>query len=130
MNRLIMKCGLFGRVSTSWEAKAEEGELNIQFNRMEEFVKLKDNNDPRIDWVVSCRYREVAEYELDLGRPEFDRIIRDVKDGKIDTVIVCKTNRIARSIREFFALWGFLYEHNVQFISLDEITDVVLNRAL
>ena len=126
MNKLNNKCGLFGRISTSRQANPQEGDLNSQFNRMEEFVELKNNNDPQFNWVVVRRYRENGVLGADLDRSEFNQLIQDVKDGSIDTVIVCTTSRIARSNREFFDLWNLLHKHNVQFISLDEVTDVIL----
>ena len=84
-------CGLYMRVST--EDQAREGfSLLEQKERLEEFCKFK-------------KY-EIKDYYEDAGisaktgneRPEFIRLMEDIKSGKINTIVALKLDRISRSI--------------------------------
>lgn len=56
-------------------------------------------------------------------RPEFKRLMEDVKKGLIDRIIVYKLDRFSRSILDFAKAWEILAEHRVEFISVNERFD-------
>ena len=58
-----------------------------------------------------------------LDRPDFERLMEDVKSGLIKRVIVYKLDRISRSILDFSKLMVFFEEHNVEFVSTTEKFD-------
>lgn len=56
-------------------------------------------------------------------RPDFTRMMEDVKKCKIKRVITYKLDRISRSVLDFQKLIIFFEEHNVEFISVTEAFD-------
>lgn len=56
-------------------------------------------------------------------RPEYQRMIEDIKDKKIDKVIVYKLDRISRSILDFSNMMNLFQKLNVAFISATEHFD-------
>jgi len=117
------KCGLYGRVSTDRQARMQEGGLDTQFNQMERRVEYENGNGQDKEWRIVERYREEGWSGKNLERPEFRRMMQDIKSGRINTVIVYKIDRITRSLSDFLELWKVFEEHNVEFISLHEKFD-------
>jgi site-specific DNA recombinase len=116
-------CGLYGRVSTARQAEVIDGGLDTQFDLMARRVEWENDSDNENTWVVVDRYREEGFSGKNLERPEFRRIVEDIKAGRVNTVVVQKIDRITRSLRDFFDLWEFFERHGVQFISLHEKFD-------
>ena len=116
-------CGLYGRVSTQRQAMIEEGGLDTQFNLMDRQVEFENDKDPETEWLVVDKYREEGWSGKNLERPEFKRMMSDIKSGRIDTVVVYKIDRITRSLRDFYTLWEQFEKYGVQFISLHEKFD-------
>lgn len=56
-------------------------------------------------------------------RPEYQRMVEDIKDKKIDKVIVYKLDRISRSILDFSNMMNLFQEMNVAFVSATEHFD-------
>lgn len=56
-------------------------------------------------------------------RPEYQRMIEDIKDKKIDKVIVYKLDRISRSILDFSNMMNLFQKLNVAFVSATEHFD-------
>lgn len=80
-----------------------------------------------------CRYElrggEAREY-IDKGysgkntdRPDFQRLIQDIKKGEIKRVIVYKLDRISRSILDFATMMELFQQYNVEFVSSTEKFD-------
>lgn len=106
-------CGLYMRVST--EDQAREGfSLSEQKERLEEFCKFK-------------KY-EIKDYYEDAGisaktgneRPEFIRLMEDIKSGKINTIVALKLDRISRSIFDWENIMKTLEKYNEFTIDLYE----------
>ena len=57
------------------------------------------------------------------NRPEFQRLMNDIRNGIIDTVIVYKLDRISRSILDFSNMMNIFQQHGVTFISYTEKFD-------
>src|SRR5574344_2546991 len=106
-------CGLYMRVST--EDQAREGfSLSEQKERLEEFCKFK-------------KY-EIKDYYEDGGisaktgneRPEFIRLMEDIKSGKINTIVALKLDRISRSIFDWENIMKFLEKNNADLVCAND----------
>lgn len=58
-----------------------------------------------------------------MDRPDFKKLLRDIKDNKIDTVICYRLDRISRSLVDFANLLEIFRKHDVEFISATENFD-------
>ncbi len=56
-------------------------------------------------------------------RPDFQRLIQDIKNGRIEKVIVYKLDRISRSILDFANMMEIFQKYKVEFISCTEKFD-------
>ena len=56
-------------------------------------------------------------------RPQFKKLIEDIKEGQISKLIVYRLDRISRSITDFSNIMDILEEHKVSFISANEKFD-------
>ena len=58
-----------------------------------------------------------------IDRPEFARMMRDVKAGRVDVLIVRRLDRLHRNLRDFLETLAFLEEHDVALHSITEHVD-------
>ena len=58
-----------------------------------------------------------------INRPNFQRLLKDIKNGKISRVIVYKLDRISRSVLDFANMMDIFQKYNVEFISCNEKFD-------
>ena len=80
-----------------------------------------------------CRYElkggEAKEYKdkgysgKNIERPDFQRLLKDIKTGLIRRVIVYRLDRISRSIVDFAKLMELFKQYNVEFVSCTEKFD-------
>ena len=56
-------------------------------------------------------------------RPDFQRLLNDVKDGRIEKLYVYRLDRFSRSVADFGKLWEILRAHRVEFVSISENFD-------
>lgn len=56
-------------------------------------------------------------------RPDFQRLIEDIKQDRISKLYVYRLDRFSRSIADFGQLWNILQEHHVEFVSVTESFD-------
>lgn len=59
----------------------------------------------------------------DTHRPEFERMIQDIRTGKVKRVIVYKLDRISRSILDFANMMEIFQQYHVEFLSSTEKFD-------
>lgn len=93
------------RVSTDDQVR-EEFSLPEQRKRSEGFCdyrgyQIKDNYE---DAGISAKTGSI--------RPEFDRLIEELKQGKINTIIALKLDRISRSIYDWENIMKTLEKYN------------------
>lgn len=62
----------------------------------------------------------------DTNRPDFERMMQDIKLGIIKKVIVYKLDRISRSILDFCNMMELFQKYNVEFVSCTEKFDTSL----
>ena len=58
-----------------------------------------------------------------IERPEFQRLLSDIKRGTITKLIVYKLDRISRSLHDFSNLMELFRQYNVEFASTVETFD-------
>ena len=56
-------------------------------------------------------------------RPDFQRLLRDIKADKVSKLYVYRLDRFSRSIADFGQLWNVLQAHGVEFVSVTESFD-------
>jgi site-specific DNA recombinase len=113
---------LITRVSTPRQAANDEGSLVNQLQRLRSYIQYR----------VSCgeSWQEVAVIELrgvsgkdSVRSDEFQAVFEKIRTGSANTVICPALDRVCRSVADFLALFEFLREHGVEFISLREQFD-------
>lgn len=113
----IKRAALYARVST--EEQAMHGvSLDAQRERLLSYAK--ENNltvvDVYVDEGISARKRYTR-------RPEFVRMLEDVKKGKIDVVLFIKLDRWFRNIADYYEVQSILDKHKVQWVATEEDYD-------
>lgn len=68
-------------------------------------------------------YKDKGYSGSNTNRPDFEKMINDIKSGKIEKVIVYRLDRISRSLLDFANIIELLNDHNVEFISSTEKFD-------
>ena len=65
-------------------------------------------------------------------RPDFKRLMADVKAGKVKKIYVYRLDRISRSVADFGRIWETLRENHVEFVSISENFDTTtpMGRAM
>jgi site-specific DNA recombinase len=118
----MRKISLYLRVSTEEAAKAQEGSLISQQQRLEEYVKTRNQLYPNWGKIVGV-YVEEGRSAKDTNRPKYQEMLRDVERKKADTILVTELSRLSRSMKDFCDLCDFLRIHGAQFLSLREQFD-------
>lgn len=77
-------------------------------------------------------YKDKGFSGKNMDRPEFKRMLEDVKAGKIQRVICYRLDRLSRSIVDFGEMWRVLDKYNASFSSVNEKfdTDTPMGRAM
>ena len=119
----MRKCGLYVRVSTLRQAEIKEGSLANQEYLLRQQIKCKNGLGAGA-WDVTEVYREEGKSAKNTSaRPEFLRMMEDLKAGVINTVMVTALSRISRSTRDLLEMIETFKKHGVDFISLKEDFD-------
>lgn len=116
------KVGIYIRVSSEEQARIQEGSLVSQRQRLEEYVKTQNQNKRGWGDIVDI-YCDEAKSAKDMNRPEFQRLLRDIKNGRVNLILATELSRLSRSIKDFCHVWDFLKEHKAKFISLRDQFD-------
>ncbi len=107
------RIGVYIRVST--EDQAREGHsLDEQLDRIKAFCKFKEYNICKI-------YREDGKSAKDMkGRPEFQKMLKDICSDKINTVCIYKLDRLTRSIKDLEEILVLFEEKHCDLVSVTE----------
>ncbi len=116
------KIGLYLRVSTDEQAARHEGSLDNQKHRLMSFVDIKNVQDPAWGKVVET-YVDDGISAKDTKRPEFQRMMRDIRKGKINLILVTDLARLSRNILDFCILLEDLKKASAKFLSIKEQFD-------
>lgn len=101
---------LYGRQSI-------EKKDSISVESQLEYCRYETHGNPYIE------YADRGFSGKDTNRPDFERMMNDIRAGKIKRVIVYKLDRISRSILDFANMMETFQKHNVEFVSSTEKFD-------
>ena len=83
---------------------------SISIEQQEEYCKRRI-----IDNAIFKVYKDKGYSGGNIKRPEFTRLLKDIKDGKISKVVVYKVDRISRSLKDFIDIYNDFERYNVEF---------------
>ena len=106
---------LYIRVSTDRQAK-EGDSLEEQEAELRKFCEYRN-------FQIRNTYIERGKSGGSTNRPEYQKLITDIKTDKVQAVVVKKLDRLSRSLLDFEQFIILLQNHNVEFISLRESFD-------
>ena len=73
----------------------------------------------------SCRvFKDKGYSGKNTDRPEFQKLLGEIRKGKVRRVIVYKLDRISRSILDFATMMELFQEYDVEFVSSTEKFDL------
>lgn len=76
------------------------------------------------DTVQAARiYRDEGFSGGNTDRPEFQRLLRDIRKGLVDKIVFTELSRVSRSVRDFLDLTEEFRDADVEFVSLREKFD-------
>lgn len=113
-NKLI---AIYSRKS-KFTGKGESIENQIELCR--QYINL---HFPEINEEDICVYEDEGFSGGNTSRPQFLKMLADIKDGKISTVICYRLDRISRNVSDFAKLRDELDKRNVGFISIRDNFD-------
>lgn len=78
------------------------------------------------------KYEDEGYTGANTNRPDYNRLIADIKNGMINVVICYKIDRISRDVLDFSNFFSLLSEYGVEFVSIKEQIDTStpLGRAM
>ncbi len=97
--------------------------LVSQKNRLLEYIEFQNKREPNWGMLVDIYCDEGKSAKNMKGRPEFLRMLNDVKIGRIDLIISTELSRLNRNIRDFCEVWDLLKDHKASFVTLRENFD-------
>ena len=106
----MMYDALYGRQSI-------EKKDSISVESQLEYCKYETHGNPYIE------YADRGFSGKNTNRPDFEKMMSDIKAGKIKRVIVYKLDRISRSILDFANMMEVFQEYHVEFVSSTEKFD-------
>lgn len=113
--------GIYLRVSTEEQARIQDGSLVSQRARLIEYVEGQNRRDP--NWGVTIDFYCDDKSAKDMNRPEFQRMLHDVRVGRINLILSTELSRLSRSLKDFCEVWDLFKKHNTGFVTLRENFD-------
>lgn len=120
-NNKPIRVAFYIRVSTE-EQRKDWFWPEMQMQWLEEMITYRW----KISWWTHKKdweYLDLGCTGADLNRPEFKRMMQDVKDGKFDMIAVWKIDRLSRNLSHLLSTFENLQGHKVGFFSLKENID-------
>jgi DNA invertase Pin-like site-specific DNA recombinase len=74
----------------------------------------------RMGYQITDEYIDNGWSGKNQNRPQFERLLADIREEKIKTVMVTRLDRIGRSLQHLIGLFGEFKNRNIEFISLSE----------
>jgi site-specific DNA recombinase len=109
------KVSLYIRVSTGRQAK-EGDSLEEQEKELKRFCEYKN-------YLIYKIHIERGRSAKDTNRPEYQKMLNDVKGKNINAVVVKKLDRLSRSLLDFEEFMRTAQNNEVEFISIKENFD-------
>jgi len=98
-----------------------ERENSISIETQLEYCKGMIRPDEKLYNVKS--FSDKGYSGKDTNRPDFQRLMKDIRRGKVKKVIVYKLDRVSRSLIDFVDMLAEFKKYNVEFISSQECFD-------
>ena len=111
------------RVSTEEQARIQEGSLVSQKSRILEYIEFQNKREVNWGTLVEIYCDEGKSAKNMNGRPEFLRMLTDVKTGRVDLIVATELSRMSRNIKDFCEVWDLLKDHKASFVTLRENFD-------
>ncbi len=99
---------------------------NVQYKFAEEYCRSHYS-----DYILS-KYEDEGYTGSNIDRPDYHRLIDNIKNNQLNIVICYKIDRISRNVSDFSNFFTLLSEYDVQFVSITEQIDTStpLGRAM
>lgn len=120
--RSTKRVAVYVRVSTKGQFGGVDDSLDTQLSMIHQRLEADERFD-RVKYEVVDTFREEGRSGKDTDRPELQRLLAGVRANRFDLVVVTKIDRFTRSLLDFYALWGEMEKHGVQFLSLGDKLD-------
>ncbi len=117
----MKRIAIYLRVSTEEQARIQDGSLVSQKQRLIEYVEGQNRRDANWGQIVDFYCDDKS--AKDMNRPEFQRMLNDVRTGRISLILSTELSRLSRSIRDFCEIWDLLKKYSCNFITLREQFD-------
>ncbi|MEN0059673.1 MAG: recombinase family protein [Bdellovibrio sp.] len=108
----MKRVGIYIRVSTEEQARIQDGSLVSQKNRLLEYIEFQNKRESNWGTLVDIYCDEGKSAKNMKGRPEFLRMLTDVKLGRINLIVATELSRLNRNIKDFCEVWDLLKDHN------------------
>ena len=112
-----MRIFIYSRKSV-YTGKGESVENQIEMCKEYISTKIAQNSSPEI--VV---YEDEGFSGKNTNRPQFQKMLRDIKSDKPEYIICYRLDRISRNVSDFSALIEYLNSYNISFICIREEFD-------
>ncbi len=119
----MKRIAVYIRVSTEEQARIQDGSLVSQKSRLLEYIEFQNKRESNWGVLVDIYCDEGKSAKNMNGRPEFLRMMSDVKTGRVDLIIATELSRLNRNIRDFCEVWDLLKHHKASFVTLRENFD-------
>ena len=117
----MKRVGIYIRVSTEEQARIQDGSLVSQRQRLIEYVDGQNRRDP--NWGVIVDFYCDDKSAKDMNRPEFQRMLHDIRVGRVNLILSTELSRLSRSLKDFCEVWDLLKKHSTGVITLREQFD-------
>lgn len=113
-------CAIYARVSTK-----NKQDIETQLIPLREYQQ-------RMDKHLYSEYVDIGVSGMKSSRPNFDRLLRDMRKGKFGYILVYKLDRIGRSTAHLLNLFEEFDKRGIEFISITENIDTTttIGRAM
>lgn len=111
----MKRVAIYLRVSTEEQARIQDGSLVSQKQRLIEYVEGQNRRDTNWGQIIDFYCDDKS--AKDMNRPEFQRMLHDVKTGRISLILSTELSRLSRSIRDFCEIWDLLKKHGCNFVT-------------
>jgi DNA invertase Pin-like site-specific DNA recombinase len=107
MNKQAKKVALYARTSMA------DQNLDTQLMALKDYCA-------RMDYQIMGKYVDSGFSGKDDKRPEFERLLSDIRANSVNCVIVYKLDRIGRSLKHLLNLFDEFKNRGVEFISFTQ----------
>lgn len=114
------KVGIYARLSFESEMNKERDTVDTQISFIKDYIARQD------DMEIYDVYADISLTGTNFNRPEFNRMIEDIKSGKINTIITKDLSRLGRNYIESGTYIERIFPmFNVRYIAITDDFDSI-----